>query len=105
MTDGEQLTLQLEPTGSSPFGPANCSLTVIALTGHESKDQCKDIAWQMFCNAHPIEAHKHDPEKFWRYFHSRAPNVSREQMVALLKECEEPESPNDQAQARRATDK
>ena len=99
MTDGAPETLPSDQTGSSPFGPANCSVTVIALTGHESKDQCKDIAWQMFCNAHPVEAYQHDPEKFWQYFHSRAPNLSHEQMVALLKESEEPESPNAQAEA------
>lgn len=44
----------------------------------------------MFAAAHPIEAHAHDPERFWQYFHKRAPNVTREQMVALLKECEDP---------------
>ena len=61
----------------------------------------ENIAWQMFCNAHPVEAYQHNRDGFWKYFHARAPNMTRDQMVALLKECEEPEdeSPNDQAEA------
>ena len=83
-------------TKSSPrrCAPVSGSVTVVALTGEETEEQCQDIAWQMFCNAHPVEAYQHNPDKFWEYFHSRAPNMSREQMVALLKESEEPESPN-----------
>lgn len=30
MTDGEQLTLQAEPNGSSPFGPAMCCAALVA---------------------------------------------------------------------------
>lgn len=67
------------------------SVMVVEMSGNESDEQIKDIAWQMFCAAHPIEAYQHNPDGFWKYFHMRAPNVSREQMVALLKECEEPE--------------
>lgn len=62
------------------------------MSGNETDEQCKDIAWQMFCTAHPVEAYQHNPDGFWKYFHARAPDMSREQMVALLKECEEPES-------------
>lgn len=74
---------------------SDCSVTVVELTGHETDEQCQDIAWQMFCNAHPVEACQHNPDGFWKYFHARAPDMTREQMVALLKECEEPESPNE----------
>ena len=65
---------------------------LIEMTGQETEEQCKEIAWQMFCNAHPVEAYQHNPDGFWKYFHARAPDVAREQMVALLKEHEEPES-------------
>ena len=58
----------------------------------KTDEQCKDIAWQMFCDAHPVEAYQHNPDGFWKYFHARAPDMTREQMVALLKECEDPES-------------
>ena len=64
------------------------NVTIVELTGNETDEQCKDVAWQMFCNAHPVEAYQHNPEKFWKYFHERAPNITREQMVNILKECE-----------------
>lgn len=64
---------------------------IIAMSGNETDEQCKDIAWTMLCNAHPVEAHAYDPDRFWKFFHARAPHMTREQMVALLKECEEPE--------------
>lgn len=51
--------------------------------------ECKQIAWQMFCQAHPVEAHAHDAEAFWKFFQRKAPGVSRERMVELLKECAE----------------
>lgn len=67
------------------------TLCSVALTGHESDQQLQDIAWQMFCQAHPSEAYQHNPDGFWKYFHARAPHVTREQMVALLQECDEPQ--------------
>ena len=85
-------------TAPPSCAPSMCSVTVVELTGDETEEQCQEIAYQMFCNAHPVEAYEHDPERFWTYFHSRAPDISREQMVALLKASEEPESPNDPAE-------
>lgn len=61
------------------------------VSGSETDEQLKDMAWQMFCNAHPVEAYEHNPDGFWKYFHDRAPDITRKQMVALLKECEEPD--------------
>lgn len=57
----------------------------IPMTGQETDEQCKGMAWQMFCRAHPVEAFNHDPESFWQYFHSVAPHVSRADMEATLK--------------------
>lgn len=72
--------------------PLGGSVMVVEMSGNEPEEQCEDIAWHMFCNAHPVEAYQHNPDGFWKYFHARAPDMSREQMVALLKKCEEPES-------------
>jgi len=57
---------------------------------NETDEHCKDIAWEMFCAAHPVEANQHNPDGFWKYFHARAPNVTRSKMVEMLKQCEEP---------------
>ena len=57
-------------------------------TGEETDEQCKEIAWKMFCQAHPVEACRSDPEAFWKYFHEIAPNITREQMEATVRECE-----------------
>jgi hypothetical protein len=46
-------------------------------------------AWEAFAGAHPHEAHALDAERFWNYFHSRCPNVTRERMVAFLAETDE----------------
>ena len=64
-------------------------MTVVTMTGNETDEQCKGLAWQMFCSAHPIEAHAHYPDAFWEFFHARAPDVTREQMEAILKSLEE----------------
>jgi len=60
--------------------PLGGSVTVVEMSGNETDEQCKDIAWQMFCNAHPVEAHQHNPDGFWKYFHARAQDMTREQM-------------------------
>lgn len=60
------------------------SVSIIELTGNETDAECKEIAWEMFCTAHPHEAHAHDAEGFWRFFHAKYPDISREQMVASL---------------------
>lgn len=61
----------------------------IELNAQATDEQCQEVAWEMFCMAHPHEAHDLDPDKFWKYFQTRAPHLSREEMVALLKECQE----------------
>ena len=65
------------------------TISTIEITGNETNDQLKDLAWQMFCNAHPIEAYERDPEAFWKYFHERAPNVSRKAMEATVTEIKQ----------------
>jgi hypothetical protein len=95
-TDAKQPEPSNEAEREAGFAGAHGSATVIELSGNETDERCRDIAWQMFCNAHPVEAYQHNTDGFWKYFHARAPDMTREQMVALLKECEEPEreSPN-----------
>lgn len=80
------ITKQSDETeeGGDSCAPLGGSVTVVEMSGNETEEQCKDIAWQMFCNAHPVEAYQHNPDGFWKYFHARAPEMTREQMVALL---------------------
>lgn len=59
------------------------------LTGKETNCELKKMAWEMFCQAHPVEAHAHDPMAFWKFFQSVAPGVSKKRMLQLLKECDE----------------
>lgn len=66
------------------------SMMVVEMTGNETDAQCEALAWETFCHAHPVEAYQHNPDGFWNYFHARAPHITRDQMVALLKESEEP---------------
>ncbi len=55
---------------------------------------CKGIAYEMFAKAHPVECHANDPGKFWQLFHSKRPDVSREEMERLLKETAERDEDN-----------
>lgn len=61
------------------------TITIADLSGKETDGQIRDIAWKMFCNAHPVEAYKHNPERFWKYAHERVPSLNREKMVEILK--------------------
>jgi len=54
--------------------------------GSETHEALREIAWRMFCDTHPHEAYAQDPEAFLAYVRIRAPHVSREQVVQLLKE-------------------
>lgn len=46
-------------------------------------------AFAAFAELHPHEAHRLRPEEFWRVFHARFPNITREQMERLLQATEE----------------
>lgn len=50
--------------------------------------EAEQAAWDCFMMAHPHEAYESNPERFWQDFHKKAPNMPRENMVALLKETE-----------------
>jgi len=65
------------------------TVSTFEIYGNETDAQLKAMAWQMFCDAHPVEAYGYDPDGFWEYFHKRAPNVTREEMVEILMGCEE----------------
>lgn len=47
-----------------------------------------EACWRWFADAHPHEAYKTWPDRFWEYFHSTCPDISRERMEQLLKETE-----------------
>lgn len=63
-------------------------MIIATLTGNETDQQLEQLAWRMFCEAHPHEAFEQNPNAFWDYFHEKAPSMSRERMVALLKETD-----------------
>lgn len=48
----------------------------------------EEIAWQWFAESHPHEAYATWPERFWQFFHAKVPNVTREQMEAILAKTE-----------------
>jgi hypothetical protein len=54
--------------------------------------EAEHVAWEWFAGAHPHEAHAKWPDRFWQFFQSRCPGVTREQMERTLTETDE--SPN-----------
>lgn len=50
--------------------------------------EIEEFAWESFAEAHPHEAYETWPERFWQFFHAKAPHVTREQMERTLKETE-----------------
>ena len=46
-------------------------------------------AFEAFAKAHPVETHDLAPDLFWEYFHREYPGYSRDEMKAMLRECEE----------------
>lgn len=51
--------------------------------------EAEQWAWEAFATAHPHEAFATWPDRFWDFFHAQAPNITREQMAALLLTTEE----------------
>ena len=45
-------------------------------------------AWEAFASLHPHEAYETWPERFWAYFQTQRPGVSRDAMERVLKETE-----------------
>lgn len=56
----------------------------VKITGDETDDQLKNISWMLFCSRHPSEAFALDPEGFWKFFHTRFPETSQEEMIAII---------------------
>jgi len=61
--------------------------TAIELSGNETDEQLKAIAWDIFCALHPVEAYYHDPDAFWESICDREPDITRGQMVERLDWC------------------
>ena len=51
------------------------------------------IAFELFASVHPHEAYAKWPQRFWRYFHARCPDVPKAEMEKMLnvKEAKEGE--------------
>lgn len=45
-------------------------------------------AWSVFAQTYPHEAYAAWPERFWQFFQTQRPGISREEMEQLLKETE-----------------
>ena len=52
------------------------------------KQEDKTKIYEFFAEMFPHEAYEYEPEMFWKFFHKKAPNVSREEMILNLKETE-----------------
>lgn len=50
--------------------------------------EAEQTAWEWFAEAHPHEAYATWPDRFWRYFQKKCPNVSREVMERFLDDTE-----------------
>lgn len=46
----------------------------------------RQSAFELFARVYPHEAAEIDPERFWRFFQSQYPGVTREQMEECLRE-------------------
>jgi hypothetical protein len=44
------------------------------------------VAFEIFADCYPHEAHAQAPERFWQLFKSRFPNIIRAQMEAILRD-------------------
>ena len=51
-------------------------------------DEMEVLAFETFAKLHPVEAHDTWPDRFWAFFRTECPGVTREQMVAMLDEAE-----------------
>jgi hypothetical protein len=51
------------------------------------KDELDELAFALFAQAYPVEAHEAEPERFWSYFQRKCPGVDREAMERLLAEA------------------
>lgn len=54
-----------------------------------SEQAAEQMAFEWFAIAHPHEAYAKWPERFWEFFKSKRPEVSREAMELALAETEE----------------
>lgn len=52
----------------------------------ETRDEDDDISFGWLAMMYPHETHATYPERFWGYFQTQCPGVSREEMERLLRE-------------------
>lgn len=45
-----------------------------------------EAVYRQFARAYPHECYASDPERFWVYYHSQYPDISREEMELILEE-------------------
>lgn len=49
----------------------------------------EDSPYEMFAQLHPHEAYAQDPDKFFAFFQTIAPGISREDMIQMLNNTDE----------------
>lgn len=47
-------------------------------------DPLEEVAFSMLAQAHPIEAYEMYPDRFWEYFHSKFPAISKDVMEKMI---------------------
>ena len=85
-TDPENSNAQPGSLGESRAGSRAAGCSAMA------DSEAEQVAWEWFAGAHPHEAHAKWPDRFWEFFQSRRPGVTREKMARTLRETDE--SPN-----------
>lgn len=49
-------------------------------------DEITKAIFNQFALVYPVEAYQLDPEAFWKYFQTKRPGCSREDMLKVLEE-------------------
>lgn len=53
---------------------------------NEHGEPIDENVYRQFARVYPHECYDADPERFWNFFHSRNPDVTREQMIEALEQ-------------------
>ena len=51
---------------------------------NEHGEPIDEDIYRHFARVYPHECYASDPERFWRFYHDENPDMSREQMEAIL---------------------
>lgn len=63
-----------------------CDRCMDAWMSFSDQQEAEEWAYKAFAKAHPHEAYEMDPERFWKFFHTERPGMTRQQMIDCLEE-------------------